>query len=147
MNPSTFRSNLKTLLDARGALTTLSAQVFRYPPGAQSRLVPTLFVGPIANTSQEDGTLLPSSTLDRTYTISGGGYAPGSGATDAKWGTAESNAWTLISELTDQCLEDETINSACTQARLTNWSLTPSQDDDGRVYMDIDWTITARVIG
>ena len=69
------------------------------------------------------------------------------GATDAQWATADSNAWTLISELIDQCVEDQTINGACEWARVTDWASVPSTTDDGTVTVDVTFTITVRDFG
>lgn len=145
MNPSLFRSTLKTGLDGRSAVSNLNTKVFRYPPGKQAVMTPTLWIVDVA-TAEEDGTLLPSSTLDRTYTVTGGGYCPSSGHTDAKYATAESNAWTLIEELGAQLIETTEVDSERTYARLTGWEFSPSTTEDGKVFIDFTWTASVRVV-
>lgn len=143
MNPSTFRTNLKTLLDARPNLTSIDCQVFRYPPGAKADVRPTLFLTEW-RLDQIDGTLLPSSTIDRTYVFDGLGHVETAGAQESQWGTAEATASTLITELEATLLADQTVSGACTQARLASASLTPSTDGQKRVFMDIEFSIAVR---
>ena len=142
MNTATFRTNLKTLFDARSGVTTISGKMEKYPPGKLGTPNPTLFIGTI-NLVQEDLTLLPSSDLNRTYTVSGGGWGGGAGATDTIFAAAEAKAQTLMSELEATCLADQTINGACIQARLTTYELGVVVEPDN-VYFGVDWTITVR---
>ena len=142
MNTTTFRTNLKTLLDARPGL---DATVEKYPPGNRGTSAPTLFIGTIS-VENTDGTLLPSSTLDRTYTVNGGGWAGGAGASDAKWAAAETIVNTMMTELEAQCVEDQTINGICTQARLLRWESGVTQEPDGSVYFGVDWVLNIRDI-
>jgi len=129
MNPSTLRSNL--------------AEIHRYPPGKKARTVPTLIIGQVQNVAQEDFTLVGE--ISKIYTIQGGGYAPGAGSADSQWATAEGNAYTLIDELNDQLEDDETINGACNHARVSSWNMTPSVDDQGKVFFEFEFTITCWV--
>jgi hypothetical protein len=140
MNPSTFRSTLATALAARSGLTAIGAKVWRYPPGKMATTVPTIVFGQVQNVDQSDFTLVGDT--QRIYTLQGGGYAPSAGATDAQWSTAESNAYTLIDEITQELERDETVGGTCNHSRLTTWSLAPSTDESGRVFAEIEFTIT-----
>lgn len=142
MNPSTFRTNLKTLLDARANLTSIDTQVFKYPPGAMGDTRPTIFLTEIS-TVQEDATL--ATAYDKTYTVEGRAYTEVAGAEEAKWATAESQASTLITELESTLKTDQTVSGACTQARLTSWTLAPrAEEGSKRVFMDVEFALTVR---
>jgi len=147
MNPSTFRSNLKTQLAALSDYTTLSAKVWAYPPGKYADTNPTIFIRDIEQVNHELFTLIGDA--ERNYTVTVGGYAPAAGqaSTDADWQTMESNAYTLINGLIGQLESDGTVNGACNYARVSSWSLAPSQlEENGRAFMDIEATIAVRVL-
>jgi hypothetical protein len=146
MNPSLFRTNLKTLLAARSDYTTLSAKVHAYPPGKLATTHPTVFINAISDVTNTGLTL--DGDFERTYQITLGGYAPavGQASTDADWATMETNAYTLIDGVRATIQADPSVGTACDYAWLTQWNLVPSQlEDNSRVFMDIEATITARV--
>lgn len=143
MNPATFRSKLKVQLDALSAYQTLKVDVFRYPPGSLARTKPTLFIRDAEQVELTDFTLVGNQ--EERWTITGGAYAPSAGASDTEWATAEENAYTIIDTLADQLVTDPTVNGACNRAKLTSWSSRPSQGDSGIMFVDVEWTITARV--
>jgi hypothetical protein len=144
MNPSVFRSNLKTQLQNLSAYNTLGAVVFAYPPGQQATTKPTIFLNQVENVTESEFTL--AGNQEELFSITGGGYAPGDGSNDTQWGTMETNAWTLLSGLIGQLVTDSTVNGACSHAHVTSWSMTPAQmPENNRVFMDFEFTITARV--
>ena len=143
MNTSTFRTNLKTALDALSAYTTLGADVHKYPPGKAAKMVPTVIVAEVT-ANRDDLTLL--ATQFTNYTVTGGGYAPGAGAADAGWATAESNANTLMAGLGSALIADQTVGGICTKARLESYTVTPTTDDQGRVIMDIAWSVSVQAV-
>lgn len=145
MNPATFRSDLKTQLDLRSGLTSINAEVFRYPPGSKARMAPTLFFDQLQSVFDEDLNLLAD--RDTTYNLTGGGYAPSSGAEATKWATAEANANTLLEELRAQLVADQTVNGNCERARMVEWTTAPSQTDDGKMFFDFTFTIEVRDLG
>ena len=144
MNPSTFRSKLKTQLAARSDYTTLGVDVFAYPPGKLASTKPTCFVDAIENVTQT-GLALDGNT-QAEYSVTVGGYAPGVGSKDSEWQTMEANAYTIVNGLIQQLLTDSTVNGACDFARVTSWNLVPSQmPENNRAFMDFEATITVRV--
>jgi hypothetical protein len=145
LNLSTFRGNLKTQLDVLAAYQTLGVTVFKYPPGALATTKPTLWFDR-AQHSPEILTLVGDSS--DTIQLTGGGYASGAGATDADWVTAEDNAQSLIDGLIAQLQTDPFVNSACTYAHVSAWTIEPSQDPDAkRLFMDLTFTINILVAG
>lgn len=141
MNPSTFRTNLKTALDADATITSLNAVVYKYPPGDKAALTvtqPIIGINRVTTTS-DDGTLLPSSTLDQTYLVDGGVSVKAKGATDAFWTAAESTAYQLLERL--QAVAIAGITGA-TQVRLTRWELEPTAANS----FEGDWTLTVRIV-
>ncbi len=133
MNPSTFRTNLKTLLDANTNYSTLGAKVHKYPPGKQAGMVPTVFMHEVRRVAQEDQSLLGDQQA--VYEITGGAYAPSAGAADAQWTTADTNAYTLIEGLINELVADNTVGTVCAHARVADWTMTPSTTEDGRVFV------------
>lgn len=134
MRPDQFRSNLKTQLDARAGLTNISAKVWRYPPGNMAKNEPTIFFKEVEDVTEGRHTY--DNDVERVYTLSGEFYEDAAGAAEAKWATAEQNAYTLIDELSNQLSEDPTVNGACNHARVTTWNLAPTQNPDtDRIYM------------
>lgn len=142
MNPSTFRTNLKAQLDALAAYTTLKVKVHKYPPGGLALHEPTLF---FADSQNIQDLFTPVGDEETTFTFTGGGYAPGAGASDAQWATAETDAHTIINGLIGQLQSDRTVNAACNWAAVQSWTITPTQTDDGTCYMDITFSLLIRV--
>ena len=142
MNTSTFRSNLRTQLLVRPNLTSLGAEVHRYPPGARATVAPTIFFNEVS--VSQDG-LHEAGGFDRTYTVTGEAYTRAPNDSDGSWAAAEANAITLVSEVENQLDTDPTVNGACSYAFLTNWTLAPTQDEGGSVmFMSVEFTITVR---
>lgn len=141
MNTATFRTNLKTALNAVPALSTVA--VHKYPPGKMATLVPSLIIADIT-VAYDDLTL--RGTGFNLYTVNGGGYVPTSGVRDEEWAQAESDASTLLSGLRTALSADHTVGGVCTRARLSTSAIAPAVSDDGRVFMDLTWALSVQAV-
>lgn len=137
INPKTFRAALKTLLEA--ALP--AAKIFAYPPGKQAdRRFSTLWLDAVQNVAMEDQSIAGDESA--VYQITGRGFTATAGPADSDWANGEDGAYTLISTLAST-LEGNTEVGGANHTRVTDWSLSPSQDDNGNVFFDLEFTITA----
>ena len=144
MDTSTFRTNLKTLLDADATLSAAGVVVYKYPPGDTGLRTnaPVIGFNEIASVGVEDGSLLASSTSDQTYSIQGGVFVKATGESDTAWAAAEATANTLIERIRVVCIENERLSGIATQTRLVAWNLEPTADN---VFTG-DFTILVRVV-
>ena len=148
MNAATFRSNLRTSLLARSALSTIGTEVHRYPPGSRATLAPTIILGDLSFSSE--GIALSGPEADATYTLTGELYAVNTGgAADDDWDDAEITATTLLTELRDTLEADATVGGTCGYAWLSGASdVAPRENPEtGRVFFNADFAITIRQVG
>lgn len=138
MNPSTFRSNLKTQLDARSDFSNESATVHRYDPGKTATKWPWLALLDVTNVTQEDQGL--AGDQHQTFQFDGVIEARSAGSSGDKWATAEDQAWDLINGLIDQLTDDQTVNGVCERARVTSWVLS-TMTDDKNLWCEIEFQI------
>lgn len=145
MNPATFRTNLKTLLDADSTISGAGTKVYKYPPGPQALQgvnTPVIGINSVDSVDTLDATILPSDLTDSTYTITGGVAVKATSGQDEDWTTAESTAYDLIDAIRTVCINNQTLSGVATQTRLSSWSLEPTADN---VFVG-EWTITVRVV-
>jgi hypothetical protein len=142
MNTAGLRTELQTQLLARSNLSTISAEVHRYPPGDRATVLPTIILTDDSTSSQ--GLALGGAESIRTVTLNGQAYATTTGgASDDDWDDAETNLTTLLEEMWDTLEADPTIGGLCDFAEVSSVNKTTSQDpDSGRTFFDAEFSIT-----